>query len=320
MKGARRYRPLAENRKQQNYTLVVFRTGRGVHRKLTLPVRQVKGLVWLLAPVVCALFLGAVTAIALYLVNLRNINDYDRLARQNRELKKQVEFFSRRLGELSARLTALQESNARVKVMANLAVVPGARERHGVGGPDPLAVELTVSCLDAEHQRSLARLHEELQAFELGLSHEEEELQALSDCLRQRQLQLNFTPSIWPVRGWISSRYGYRVSPFTGRRELHRGLDIVNRIGTPIVATADGRVVFAGYKRGYGKMVVIDHGFGRVTKYGHLSRIEVQRDDEVVRGQRIGRLGSTGRSTGPHLHYEVVVNGKTVNPMDYLLD
>ena len=291
-----------------------------MHRKVTLPVRQVKWLVWLLAPGVLALFLGAIAAIALYLVNLHNINDYRRLARQNREMERQVNFFSHRLGDLSSQLTALRESSARVKVLANLSVVPGGGESRSVGGPDPLASELTVACLDVEQKQRLARLHEELQQLELGLSREEGELKCIGEHLKKQQTRLNLTPSVWPVRGWISSRYGYRVSPFTGRRELHKGLDIVNRIGTPVVATADGRVVYAGYKRGYGKMVIIDHGLGRVTKYGHLSRLEVKRGESVVRGQKIGRLGNTGRSTGPHLHYEVVINGKAVNPMDYLMD
>jgi len=305
---------------KDKYTLVLFRSGSGVHRKLTLSVPLVRRILWLLVPGCCALMLGAVVAITLYLVNLDNINSYARLARQKQELEKQLNFFSRRMDDLRVQLAGLQESSARVKVMANLAIVPGPGENRGVGGPDPLAAELTVSCLDAERKQQLARMHEELQSLEVGISCEESELERLRDHLKEQQTLLNFTPSVWPVRGWISSRYGYRVSPFTQRRELHKGIDIVNRVGTPVVATADGRVVFAGYRSGYGKMVIIDHGLGKVTKYGHLSRVAVSKGEEVVRGQKIGLLGNTGRSTGPHLHYEVVVNGHAVDPMDYLLD
>jgi len=305
---------------KDRYTLVVFRSGSGVHRKVTVPVKPVKRALWILLPGVCALFLGALVAITLYLSNLRNIEDYNRLAQQNRELEKQVDFFSQRLRDLDEQLTGLKESNTRIKVLANLAIVPGRDERLGVGGPDPLAAALTVSCLDSERKQQLARMHEELQLLELDISHEEGELKRLGEHLEKQQAQLNFTPSVWPVKGWISSRFGYRVSPFTGRRELHKGLDIVNRNGTPVVATADGRVVYAGYKGGYGKMVIIDHGLGKITKYGHLAKIIVRNGDEVIRGQQIGLLGSSGRSTGPHLHYEVVINGKAVNPMDYLLD
>ena len=305
---------------KDRYTLVLFRSGSGVHRKLTIPVKQVKRALWLLAPGLCALFMGALVAIALYLVNLHNINDYSRLAKKNRELEKQISFFSQRMTDLYDQFTNLKESNARVKVLANLAITPGQIETKSVGGPDPLAAELTVSSIDVERKQQLVRMHRELQRLELDIAHEEGDLRHLSAHLKEQQTLLNFTPSVWPVRGWISSRFGYRVSPFTGRRELHKGLDIVNRAGTPVVVTADGQVVFAGYKGGYGKMVIVDHGLGKVTKYGHLSKIDVRNGDSVIRGQELGRLGNTGRSTGPHLHYEVVLNGKAVNPVDYLLD
>lgn len=305
---------------KDRYTLVLFRTGSGVHRKLILPVKQVKRALWLLAPGICALFMGALVAIALYLVNLHNINDYSNLAKKNRELEKQISFFSQRMTDLSDQFTTLKESNARVKVLANLAIVPGQIETQNVGGPDPLATALTVSSIDCERKQQLSRMHRELQHLELDIAREEGELGHLSAYLKERQTLLNFTPSIWPVRGWISSRFGYRVSPFTGRREIHKGIDIVNRVGTPVVVSADGQVVFAGYKGGYGKMVIVDHGLGKVTKYGHMSKLSVKNGDALVRGQELGLLGNTGRSTGPHLHYEVVLNGKVVNPVDYLLD
>ena len=305
---------------KDHYTLMLFRTGNGAHRKLVLPVKQVKLIFMLVTPALAVLFFGALAAISLYLVNLHNINDYSKLSQKNRELEKQVNFFSQRTADLNDRFAKLQESNARVKVMANLTVTPGQVETVGLGGPDPLAAELTVSSIDAERKQQLAAMHRELQRLELGFAHEEGELKRLSTHLKEQQTLLNFTPSVWPVRGWISSRFGYRTSPFTGRRELHKGLDIVNRRGTPVVVTADGEVIFAGYKRGYGKMVIVDHGLDRVTKYGHLSETSVKSGDMVTRGQVLGKVGSTGRSTGPHLHYEVVVNGEAVDPADYLLD
>jgi len=307
------------NREDQ-YTLVVFRSGKGVHRKLTLPVRQIKRFFWLAMPLVSAVFIGALVAIALYLVNLHNINDYARLASKNRELEKQVVFFSQRVADLNDKVLHLRQSNAKIKVLANLAVVPESLDLRGVGGPDPLASALTVSSLDEERKAQLAAMHRELQRLELEIAAEENALGCLNNHLSEQQSLLNFTPSIWPVRGWISSPFGYRSSPFTQRRELHKGVDIVNRVGTPVVATADGRVVFAGHQSGYGKLVTIDHGLGKITRYGHLSQIGVKNGDAVVRGQELGKLGNTGRSTGPHLHYEVVVDGKAVNPVEFLLD
>ncbi len=120
---------------------------------------------------------------------------------------------------------------------------------------------------------------------------------------------------IWPVRGRITSRYGYRRSPFSGRRNMHTGLDIANSYGTPIHAADGGEVLFAGWWGGYGKAVIIYHGRGLSTVYGHMSRIYVQKDQMVDKGQVVGLIGSTGYSTGPHLHFEVRKNGATQDPL-----
>ncbi len=130
------------------------------------------------------------------------------------------------------------------------------------------------------------------------------------------------TPAISPVDGehWISSGFGWRRSPFTGRREFHNGLDMAGREGTPVVAVADGRVVRVVRDRRLGNAVAVDHGDGVETVYGHLGRVDVAKGQAVVRGQRLGGMGNTGRSTGPHVHYAVKVDGKFVNPRPYLVD
>ncbi|MCK5695337.1 MAG: M23 family metallopeptidase, partial [Desulfobacula sp.] len=118
----------------------------------------------------------------------------------------------------------------------------------------------------------------------------------------------------------ITSKFGYRTSPFTGRREFHSGLDISNKSGTKIIATANGRISYAARKMYIGNLVVIDHGHGRVTKFGHLKKILVKQGQRVKRGDVIALLGNTGRSTGPHVHYEVRINGTPVNPLKYILN
>jgi murein DD-endopeptidase MepM/ murein hydrolase activator NlpD len=123
-----------------------------------------------------------------------------------------------------------------------------------------------------------------------------------------------------PTKGWISSDFGYRISPFTGRREFHNGLDIATREGTPIIAPADGVVTFAANKWLIGNMITIDHGHGMVTQYGHLKEFVAKKGDHVKRGQVIAKVGNTGRSTGPHVHYMVRLNGVPVNPEKYILD
>lgn len=127
-----------------------------------------------------------------------------------------------------------------------------------------------------------------------------------------------YTPSIWPTSGRISSPFGYRKDPFTGRTSYHNGVDIANSYGSPIYATAYGKVTFSGWNGGYGNEVIIDHGNGIITYYGHNSKNVVQRGDYVKRGQIIAYVGSTGRSTGPHVDYRVSLNGVKVNPVKYM--
>jgi murein DD-endopeptidase MepM/ murein hydrolase activator NlpD len=125
-------------------------------------------------------------------------------------------------------------------------------------------------------------------------------------------------PSIWPTQGRITSRYGYRISPFTGVRQMHPAIDIAAPVGTPVVSTGDGRVSFTGWRSDLGNTVMIDHGYGFETLYGHVAKTAVSVGDRVKKGQVIAYVGSTGRSTGPHLHYEVHVRGSHVNPTLYL--
>ncbi|WP_324669015.1 M23 family metallopeptidase [Geochorda subterranea] len=158
-----------------------------------------------------------------------------------------------------------------------------------------------------------------------ALRYADDRIQAYDDhfkALRSRTLEFvrmrAHTPSIWPTEGWLSSGYGPRTHPITGQSDYHYGVDIAGMVGTPIRAAADGQVVSAGRRSGYGLTIVIDHGYGRQTLYGHLSRIQVKVGQRVTKGQVIGAMGSTGLSTGPHLHYEVRVNGRPVNPLNYL--
>lgn len=136
--------------------------------------------------------------------------------------------------------------------------------------------------------------------------------------VERRQALAAATPSIWPVTGWLSSAFGNRRDPFTGGSDFHPGLDISAERGQPIQATADGLVTAAAPNGNYGNLVVLDHGFGITTRYGHLSRFAVSHGQRVRRGEVIGYVGSTGRSTSPHLHYEVLVNGRLTNPLKLL--
>jgi murein DD-endopeptidase MepM/ murein hydrolase activator NlpD len=136
--------------------------------------------------------------------------------------------------------------------------------------------------------------------------------------VEKRESLMNATPSIWPIHGWLSAGYGTRSDPFTGERDFHPGLDISADKGTPVLATAAGKVELAAPSGDYGNLVVVDHGYGLVTRYGHLSKFAVWPGREVKRGDVLGYVGSTGRATGPHLHYEILANGKLMNPLQLL--
>lgn len=142
----------------------------------------------------------------------------------------------------------------------------------------------------------------------------------LWESLSERQSLLNATPNIKPARGWLTSGFGYRISPFTGKPALHAGLDIAAAPGSPVYAPADGVVTFSSYDESYGKLISVDHGYGVSTRFAHLSQTYVQAGQRVNKWDVIGAVGNTGRSTGPHLHYEVRVNGTPVNPRNYILD
>ena len=146
------------------------------------------------------------------------------------------------------------------------------------------------------------------------------ELQHLLSTLSQQKSLISSIPSLTPVNGWIASGYGTRISPFTGKRTPHKGIDIAAPTGTPILAPADGVVIFSGAKAGFGNFIMVAHGYGVVTRYGHNHQNLVQPGQKVARGEQIATVGATGRTTGPHLHYEVWVNGNTKNPKKYILD
>jgi murein DD-endopeptidase MepM/ murein hydrolase activator NlpD len=146
----------------------------------------------------------------------------------------------------------------------------------------------------------------------------ETRLNSMRSGVERRRALAAATPSIWPVAGWLSSSFGSRRDPFTGGPDFHPGLDISADYGQPVHATADGEITTAGPTGNYGNLIVVEHGYGIVTRYGHLSRIAVTNGGQVSRGDVIGYVGSTGRSTSPHLHYEILVNGQLTNPLKLL--
>lgn len=213
-------------------------------------------------------------------------------------------------GAAAGTLSPLPEDNALVQ----------AAVLTGVGGPDDEAVAADPEGDDTEDPAlaDLRRVALTLRDVREALPQQREGLEQVSTALAEEQARQDATPSIWPVRGLVTSRYGWRRSPFGVSRQFHHGIDIAAPRGTPIVATADGRVVFSGWDGAFGNAVIIDHGFGYRTLYAHNAYNVVEVGDRVRRGQVVAHVGSTGRSTGPHVHYEVFVKGQRVDPWSFL--
>jgi murein DD-endopeptidase MepM/ murein hydrolase activator NlpD len=146
------------------------------------------------------------------------------------------------------------------------------------------------------------------------------DLQRLLSTLSSQKSLLSSIPSISPANGWITSGFGHRISPFTGKRAMHKGIDVASPVGTPIYSPADGVVVFTGAKSGFGNFVMVAHGYGIISRYGHLAENLVEPGQKVKRGEQIATVGMTGRTTGPHLHYEVVVDGRAQDPKKFILN
>jgi murein DD-endopeptidase MepM/ murein hydrolase activator NlpD len=221
-------------------------------------------------------------------------------------LSGQIQGLQSAINELGAQ-AALDPTLA--SAMDRLPAVVKNRAMGGVGG----ASAATVSSLALHSpENTFGLLREILQGIESGLS------AARSDVGRRNALAAA-TPSIWPAHGWLSSTVGRRTDPINGGADFHQGLDISADHGSPVYATADGTVTHAAREGAYGHLITIDHGYGLETRYGHLSKYDVQTGERIARGQVIGRVGATGRATGPHLHYEVRVNGRLLNPLQLLL-
>jgi murein DD-endopeptidase MepM/ murein hydrolase activator NlpD len=243
----------------------------------------------------------------------------DALKREVADQRAQIQAFAKKINGLKAEIVAMRKFEEKIRDLADVEVSAQGDAMFGVGGPTPEDLDPSIPLTERHH--SLVReMHDQVDEIEETLAVQKEALGELHEFLENRQSMLASTPTIRPTTGWRSSGFGYRTSPFTGRKEFHQGLDIATRSGTPVVAPADGTVTFAGRKGPLGNTIIVDHGYGMVTRYGHLKKLLVKRGAHVKRGDKIGLVGNTGRSTAPHLHYEVHLNGIPVNPTKYILN
>jgi murein DD-endopeptidase MepM/ murein hydrolase activator NlpD len=262
----------------------------------------------------------SVLAFAFFLYQYVNLNVRMLELKQLRQGASDRNFLAAKVGQLEGELTRLRELDRKLRVVAGLDAGDEQGARLAQGGAETLSRTALLDAVRKETGRLADWVTRDLEALGHEITSRERSFRELKDLLEAKRSVLASTPTVWPVRGLITAGYGYRVSPFTGQREMHEGLDIAAPHGTPILATANGVVSFVGSLAAFGNVVFINHGHGFTTFYAHTSSIRVKEGQQVKRGQMVASVGTSGRTTGPHVHYEVQVNGATVNPLKYIVD
>ena len=247
--------------------------------------------------------------------------DIERLRAAKQQLEAENNSYRAATGELTAQIQSLETvindlgarsavDPAQLRAMQKLPAVVRSRATGGTSTSN-LAMNALANAPISSPEDTFGVLRLLLQALESRLSNVRRDVE-------KRQELAAATPSIWPAHGWLTDSFGGRMDPFTGERGFHQGIDISADKGNPVYATADATVDSASYTGDYGNLVVLRHAFGLLTRYGHLSKFVVRSGQPVKRGDVIGYVGATGRATGSHLHYEILANGKLINPLQLL--
>ncbi len=291
------------------YTLLIIPSSKLKSRKIVISNKAVKLSLILL-------FLITVIFTFIFLDWLRTSYakiEVRKLRAENQLQKDKIQKLENLAQELENKIKHFKSYTEKLNVFAGLQS-PYALKEVGSGGisPNDVGTLLSSSIPKAplEKAKTLINTAKEI----------EQNLKILYQFFQDQSLRLAALPSIWPTRGYLSAFFGNRRDPFTGKIDFHSGLDISTQLGNKVVATANGMVIVAEYRKGYGNIVIIDHGFGFTTLYAHLSRIAVKEGQKVKRWDVIGYVGTTGKSTGPHLHYEVRRYNQAVNPLDFILE
>ena len=256
-----------------------------------------------------------------YVIMVNQVSELQVLRDKSEAQGAELARYGELMTDLNGELERLKEFDVKLRVMTNLDPPPNDGEEAGIGGTESL---FDGPPMDGQGGREEPLFMTDTETALLNLQAEAARQTAsfadLVDGLSQRMDQWASTPSIKPVKGWLSSGFGKRLSPFTGTMMMHKGIDLATYIGTPIVAPANGRVEYTGQDSGMGRIVVIDHGHGIKTLYAHLAKAFVRHGQDVKRGEAIAAVGNSGLSTGSHLHYEVRINGRAVDPLRYILE
>lgn len=293
------------------YTILIASRNTGAVRRITLARRTAVLALAGLTAVPLLIGLGAGSADPVEVESLRLANESLRLENDSYRVA---------TGELAEQISSLQSALTKLGDQAELDPaekqalerLPAVIRSRATGGGVLPSAQATKLAADADTTASTFGLLKNL----LGAL--EGRLASVKTKVENQQALARATPSIWPLAGWLSSGFGSRKDPFNGSPDFHSGLDIAANRGTPVRATADGTVDSVGYNGDYGNAVLVSHGFGISTRFGHLSRFAVHPGQEIRRGEIIGYVGATGRATSAHLHYEILLNGQAINPLRLL--
>lgn len=302
---------------------------------------------WLLRGAVVGTLFTLILAVIMifdYWYVMSQVSEYRQVKLENRRLQGQVQLYKTRMSTIESTLDRVKTFSTRLKVITNIEdrgnllqslnqKLPDAAQNVGQtptlvsasgGSPWSLGDSGEASARRDPERARMRKEREELTTKLESLARDssliEQTLQDQYELLVDQKAFLAALPTRKPAIGYFTNGFGVRRSPFGGREKMHEGLDIANRPGTPIRASADGVVVFANAKAGYGQTLILDHGYGLETWYAHNRKLLVSNGQKVKRGDVVALLGNSGRSTGPHLHYEVRVNGTPVDPLSYILE
>jgi murein DD-endopeptidase MepM/ murein hydrolase activator NlpD len=289
----------------ERYTIVIVPHSRSNLRKFQVSSRYISYAFVCLAVLVLASIGTTVQFVKLYrqALSLKNIQS------ENVQLRASLEQSQLLTQKLNRKIATLTDLSNKLRVMAGLPqspIQPKKQLSSGIGG-------VTMNPVNGADPQRLLSLERRAEYLEKSFS-------VLNDYFQKQHFELSSTPSILPAQGFISSFFGSRKNPFTNLPDFHEGIDITNGVGTSVICPADGTVIFTGQKGTYGLVVEIKHDDSMTTLYGHLKKASVKVGQHVSRWQAIAVMGNSGKSTGPHLHYEVHVNDQPVNPLPYILD
>lgn len=302
------------------FTLIIVPDATSHFRQIKVPYLLTRSLIALILALIIG---GAATAyfmVTRYQVMQQTIQELPTIRKSTREQKNLIEQYEKDTAELRQMVSRLKLVNAKLMLMAGVENPLGNDLNFAMGGEDLSAFTDVIESFKQESEESMTEKIANLEKLKNTAIDQEEQSQRLMEFFQDQHTLLASTPSVWPVRGWITSGFGKRKSPFTGKQTMHAGIDISTKTGTPIAAPADGVVSYSDYKGAYGLVLVIDHGYGYQTFYGHCSKLDKKVGDKVKRGDVVAYVGNTGSSTGSHLHYEVRVRGVATNPTKYIID